>query len=79
MNTAIVTQHNHAVNSRYVAPTAEAQAAEEAKLQRQIGRNLYLRGRSISECITDEMAAGYLAEEGRCADAYWLCMMREAD
>ena len=76
MNTGMVAPHEEAVkHRRFVAASAE----QQDDLERQIGRNLYRRGRSISDCTTDEMAAGYLAEEGRCADAYWLCMMREAD
>ena len=59
---------------RFVAPTPDAQA----DLERQIGRNLYRRGKPLRECVTDEMAAGYLAEERRCEDAYWRCMMAEA-
>ena len=59
---------------RFVAPTAEQQAETE----RQIGRNLYRRGRKLAECSTDDMAAGWLAEERRGADAYHRCMMAQA-
>ena len=59
---------------RFVAPTAEQQAETE----RQIGRNLYMRGRDISECVTDAMTAGYLAAEAKGADDYYRCMMAEA-
>ena len=48
------------------------------RLERQIGRNLYMRGRDISECVTDAMTAGYLAAEAKGADDYYRCMMAEA-
>lgn len=71
--------HPHAVkHHRYVAATPEAQAAEEAKVQRQIGRNYYRRGRGFDACTTPAMKDGYLAEQGRCEDAYWACMMADA-
>ena len=62
----------HAV--RFVAATEEQQAETE----RQTGRNLYRRGKPISACVTDDMAAGWLAEERRGADAYYRCMMAQA-
>ena len=74
MNATMVTPHEHAVkHGRFVA--ARPNEAEEQ--ERQIGRNLYRRGRDISECVTDYMTAGYLAEETRCEDAYWREMMRD--
>ena len=66
----------HAVkHNRFVAATAEA----AADMERQIGRNLYRRGKPLRECSTDDMVGGWLAEEQRGADAYYLCMMREAN
>jgi hypothetical protein len=59
---------------RFVAATAEQQAAFE----RQTGRNLYRRGLPISQCSTDEMTAGWLAEERRGSDAYHRMMMAQA-
>lgn len=59
---------------RYVAPTEERQA----EFERQLGRNLYRRGRKLAECSTDDMTAGWLAEERRGADAYHRCMMAQA-
>ena len=74
MNSTMLQPDPHAVkHQRFVAATE----AQQADLERQIGRNLYRRGRDISECVTDEMAAGYLAEEARCEDAYWREMMRD--
>ena len=80
MSQPMVTPHPHAVkHGRFVAATPEAQAAAEAEMQRQIGRNLYRRGKPISECVSDEMAAGWLAAEFAGADAYWRAMMAEAN
>ena len=75
MNTNIVMPHEHAVkHNRYVAATAEAQA----DLERQVGRNLYRRGKPLRECASDDMVGGWLAEEARGADAYYRCMMQQA-
>ena len=60
--------------SRFVAPTEDRQV----EFERQTGRNLYRRGKPISACVTDDMAAGWLAEERRGADAYYRCMMAQA-
>jgi len=71
----MVTPHPHAVkHNRFVAASAEA----AADMERQIGRNLYRRGKPLRECSTDEMAGGWLAEERRGADAYYRQMMAEA-
>ena len=91
MNGTMIHPHPHAVkHGRYVAPTAEAQAAEEAKVQRQIGRNYYRRGYSINACTTDAMTAGWVAcesaggrfgwqrsESARGEQAYYAEMMRD--
>ena len=74
MSATMVTPHEQAVKSGRFVPARPNEAEEQ---ERQIGRNLYRRGRDISECVTDEMAAGYLAEEARCEDAYWREMMRD--
>lgn len=78
MTTHIVTHRpmqDAAIHARrYVAPTEE----QQAKFERQIGRNLYMRGRKISECSTDDMTAGYLEAERRGADAYHRMMMAQA-
>ena len=75
MNTSIVTQQGMKINGRFVPSSPDG----GAELERQIGRNLYRRGRALSECVSDEMAAGWLSEEARCESQYWLCMMREAN
>mgnify|MGYP000870077023 FL=1 len=59
---------------RFVAATEEQQATFE----RQTGRNLYRRGKPISQCVTDEMAAGWLEEERRGADMFYRCRMADA-
>lgn len=75
MSATMVAPHEHAVkHQRFVAPTE----AQQADLERQIGRNLYRRGRPLRECVTDDMAGGWLAEERKGADAYYRCMMAEA-
>ena len=75
MSQSMVTPHPHAVkHNRFVAASAEA----AADMERQIGRNLYRRGKPLRECSTDEMAGGWLAEERRGADAYYRQMMAEA-
>lgn len=76
MSTTMLTPHPHAVkHGRFVAATAEQQTS----LERQIGRSLYMRGRDLSECVTDEMTAGWLAAERKGADDYWKCLMMEAN
>ena len=75
MSSTMVTPHEHAVkHQRFIAATPEAQA----ELERQAGRNLYRRGKPIEYCVTDDMTAGYLAAEGKGADAYYRAMMLEA-
>lgn len=76
MNASMVSPHPSNVknNVRFVAATQEAQA----DMERQIGRNLYRRGRGLDACVTDDMAAGWLAAEAAGADAYWRAMMQEA-
>jgi hypothetical protein len=59
---------------RFVAATAD----QQAEFERQTGRNLYRRGLPLSRCSTDDMAAGWLAEERRGADMYHRCMMAQA-
>lgn len=75
MNDTMVSPHEHAVkHQRFAAPTE----AQQADMERQIGRNLYRRGKPIEYCVTDDMTAGYLAAEAKGADAYYRCMMAEA-
>lgn len=70
-----IVAHPHAIkHGRFVAPSEE----QQADLERQVGRSLYRRGRDLSECVTDDMTAGYLAAEAAGADAYWRCMMAQA-
>ena len=60
MNDTMLAPHPHAVkHDRFVAATPAAQA----DFERQIGRNLYRRGKPLAECASDEMAAGWLAAE----------------
>lgn len=75
MSESMLAVHPHAVkHGRFVASTAEAQA----ELERQVGRSLYRRGKPLRECVTDDMAAGWIAAERAGADAYYRCMMAEA-
>ena len=74
MNATIVTHDGMKINGRFVPASPD----NGAEVERQIGRNLYRRGRPLSECVSDEMAAGYLAEEARCEDMYWRAMQRQA-
>ncbi len=75
MDAQILHPHPHAVkHQRFVAATPEQQAETE----RQIGRNLYKRGKPLRECVTDEMAAGWLAAERKGADDYYAAMQRQA-
>ena len=76
MNASMVASHEQAVKHGRFVPARPNEAEEQ---ERQIGRNLYRRGRALSECVSDEMAAGRLSEEARCESQYWLCMMREAN
>jgi hypothetical protein len=79
MTTHIVAHPRHMQDvtifaKRFVAATEEQQAETE----RQIGRNLYRRGRGLNACTTDDMTAGWLAEERNGSDAYHRCMMAQA-
>ena len=75
MNGTMVTPHEHAVkHGRFVAATE----AEQEKFERQLGHNLYKRGKPLRECVTDNMAAGWLAAERKGADDYYKAMMRQA-
>lgn len=75
MNATMVHPHEHAVKAgRFVPATPEGQA----EMERQIGRNLYRRGKPVEYCVTDEMTQGYLDAEAKGADAYWKAMMAEA-
>ena len=74
MNDPIMHPHEHAVkHGQFVAATEE----DQERFERELGRNLYRRGKPLRECRTDYMTAGYLAEEARCEDAYWREMMRD--
>ena len=76
MNASMVASHEQAVkHRRFIAATE----ADQENFERELGRNLYRRGKPLSECRTDYMAAGWLSEEARCESQYWLCMMREAN
>ena len=74
MNASMVASNGSKINGRFVPASPDS----GAELERQIGRNLYRRGRALSECASDDMAAGWLAEEAKCESQYWLCMMQEA-
>ena len=41
-------------------------------------RRNYRDGKRISSCITDEMTAGWLAQEEQYRRQYWDCMIAEA-
>ena len=75
MSDTIVMPHPHAVkHGRVIAATA----ADQERLERDMGRNLYKRGKPLSGCVTDEMAAGWLAAERKGADDYYAAMQRQA-
>ena len=75
MNSTIVMPHEHAVkHQRFVAATE----ADQEQFERELGRNLYKRGKPLRECRTDYMAAGWLAAERKGADDYYRSMMRQA-
>ena len=60
MNGTMVTPHEQAVkHQRFVAATEE----DQEQFERELGRNLYKRGKPLRECRTDYMAAGWLAAE----------------
>ena len=58
MNTNILADSGIKINGRFVPANPDP-----ADTERQIGRNLYRRGRPLAECVSDDMAAGWLAEE----------------
>lgn len=75
MNSTMVHPNTESVKrGRFVAATLE----QQADLERQIGRNLYKRGKPLRECVSDEMAAGWLAAERKGADDYYRMMQRQA-
>ncbi len=75
MSDTIVMPHPHAVkHGRFIAATA----ADQERLERDMGRNLYKRGKPLSECHSDDMAAGWLAAERKGADDYFAAMQRQA-
>ena len=75
MNSTMLQPDPHAVkHQRFVAATE----AEQEKFERQLGHNLYKRGKPLRECVTDNMAAGWLAAERKGADDYYKAMMRQA-
>lgn len=75
MSNTMLHPHPSAVkHGRFVAATPEGQA----ELERQVGRGLYRRGKPLSECVTDDMTAGWLAAERKGADDYWRAMMAGA-
>ena len=75
MSATMVHPHTEAVKAgRFVPATVDG----SAEMERQIGRNLYRRGKPVEYCVTDDMTAGYLAAEAKGADAYYRCMMAEA-
>lgn len=75
MSHVMVHPDPHAVkHQRFVAATE----ADQEQFERDLGRNLYRRGKPLRECRTDYMAAGWLAAERKGADAYWKAMMAEA-
>ena len=75
MSHVMVHPDPHAVkHQRFVAATE----ADQEQFERELGCNLYRRGKPLRECRTDYMAAGWLAAERKGADAYWRAMMAEA-
>ena len=69
MSTNSVLPDRHAVkHGRYVPPLSE----------REQGVELYRRGKPLRECVTDDMADGWLTAEAAGADAYYRCMAAEA-
>ena len=74
MNDLIMHPHEQAVkHQRFVAATE----ADQEQFERELGRNLYKRGKPLRECRTDYMAAGWLAAERKGADDYYRSMMRQ--
>lgn len=68
MSNYMLQQDRPIVNvKRFVAPMSEYDT----------GKELYKRGKDLTECVTDDMAAGWLDAERAGADAYWRCMMME--
>ena len=60
MNASMVASHEQAVkHRRFIAATE----ADQENFERELGRNLYRRGKPLRECRTDYMAAGWLAAE----------------
>ena len=76
MSTSIVQQHQEAVKRGRFVPAAPPDQSE--RFERQLGHNLYKRGKPLRECVTDNMAAGWLAAERKGADDYYKAMMRQA-
>lgn len=74
MSSNIITHPEVEVKSkRFVSPRPESTAVEEYEL----GRRLYRRGKSINECRTDDMCAGWLDAEYAGRVAYLRAMQSE--
>ncbi len=64
MTTATATRTIH-----YAAPPADFDA----------GAQLYKTGKPLKACINREQRRGWLKQEQRGEDAYWQCMMAQAE
>ena len=76
MNATMLHPDPHAVkHQRFVAATED----DQERFERELGRNLYKRGKPLRECRTDYMVAGWLAAERKGADDYYRAMQRQAN
>ena len=76
MSTNIINRPEVEVKStRFVSPRADANSTAAAEYE--LGRRLYRRGKSISECSTDDMCAGWLDAEYAGRVAYLRAMQSE--
>ena len=75
MNATILTHDGMKINGRFVPASPDS----GAEFERQLGHNLYKRGKPLRECRTDYMVAGWLAAERKGADDYYRAMQRQAN
>lgn len=63
-------------NPRFVSPVAIVEPTPAEQFVQ--GKRLYVSGKPLAACVTDEQSRGWLAAEEKCEDAYWLGMMAGA-
>lgn len=77
MNATMIA-HQQTIDNAHTGMPVNTRRFVSALSEYDQGKALYYRGKSLSECVTDEMAQGYLDAEYKGADNYFKCMMAQA-